>query len=138
LGSREVIVLDTHVLLWADCDDRRLGRKARTMLERGWASGDVGVSATTFWEIGLLQARGRVQLPTSMRDWRAAVLAAGVLELPLDGTVAVRALELAGLHDDPADRFIVATALVHDAPLVTADERLLAWQHALERQDARK
>ena len=28
-------------------------------------------------------------------------------------------------HEDPADRFIAATAIVHDLDLVTADERLL-------------
>jgi len=96
------------------------------------------VPAICFWEIGLLQARGRLDLPVSVPDWRRALLAAGLVELPLDGAVAVRALDLAGLHDDPADRFIVATALVHGASLLTADERLLDWRHSLERHDARK
>ena len=48
-----------------------------------------------------------------------------------------RALDLAGLPDDPADRFIVASALVHGAALMTADEKILDWRHALERHDAR-
>lgn len=56
--------------------------------------------------------------------------------LPLDGMVAVRAVEPSGLHEDPVDRFIVATALVHGAALMTADERLLGSPHALERHDA--
>jgi PIN domain nuclease of toxin-antitoxin system len=73
-----------------------------------------------------------------VREWRDAVLTAGAIELPLDGMVAVRALDLAGLHDDPADRFIVATALVHDAAVMTADERLLDWRHGMNRYDARK
>jgi PIN domain nuclease of toxin-antitoxin system len=133
-----VIVLDTHVLLWAAGDDRKLGRKTRTMIDRRWANGELAVPAIAFWEIGLLEARGRLSLPTPVREWRNAVLAAGAVELPLDGNVALRALDLAGLHNDPADRFIVATALAHEATLVTADERLLGWQHALDRQDARK
>ena len=93
--------------------------------------------AIAFWEVGLLQTRRRLQLPSPVRAWREPVLAAGAIELPLDGAVAVRALDLAGLHDDPADRFIVATALAHEAMLMTADERLLDWRHALERHDAR-
>ena len=133
-----MIVLDTHVLVWADSDERKLGRKARATIDRLWAIGKVAVPAIAFWEVGLLQARRRLQLPASVREWRDAVLAAGVIELPLDGAVAVRALELSGLHDDPADRFIVATALVHGAALMTADERLLDWDHAMERHDARK
>ncbi len=133
-----MIVLDTHVLLWADSDDRKLGRKARVTIDRRWANGELAVPAIAFWEVGRLQARGRLQLSTPVREWRNAVLAAGAVELPLDGNVALRALDLAGLHDDPTDRFIVATALVHEATLITADERLLRWQHSLERQDARK
>ena len=133
-----MIVLDTHVLVWAAGDDRRLGRKARALIDQLWAIGKVAVPAIAFWEVGLLQARRRLQLPSPVREWRDAVLAAGAIELPLDGAVAVRALELSGLHDDPADRFIVATALVHGAMLMTADERLLDWRHAVERHDARK
>jgi PIN domain nuclease of toxin-antitoxin system len=133
-----VIVLDTHVLVWADGDDRRLGRKTRVMIDRLWGGGKVAVPAIAFWEVGLLQARRRLRLPLPVPEWREAVLAAGAIELPLDGAVAVRALDLSGLHDDPADRFIVATALVHGAALMTADERLLAWRHALERHDARQ
>lgn len=133
-----MIVLDTHVLLWADGDDSRLGRKARAMIDRLWPSGKVAVPAIAFWEVGLLQARRRLRLPASVAEWRDAVLAAGAVELPLDGAVAVRALDLSGLHDDPADRFIVASALVHGAALMTADDRLLDWPHAMQRHDARK
>lgn len=132
-----MILLDTHVLVWADNDDPRLGPKARARIERLWSDGKVVVSPIAFWEIGLLQARGRLKLPASLLDWREALINAGVSEVPLDGAVAIRALDLAGLHDDPADRFIVATALVHDAALMTADERLLSWRHSLERFDAR-
>lgn len=73
----------------------------------------------------------------SVREWRDGLVSAGIKELPLDGEVALRAAELTGLHADPADRFIAATALVHDATLITADERLLAWKHSLDRHDAR-
>jgi PIN domain nuclease of toxin-antitoxin system len=133
-----VIVLDTHVLVWATSDDRKLGRKARALIDQLWTIGKVAVPAIAFWEVGLLQAHRRLQLPSTVREWRDAVLAAGAIELPLDGAVAARALDLSGLHDDPADRFIVAAALIHGAMLMTADKRLLDWRHALERHDARK
>ena len=132
-----MILLDTHVLVWAAVDERKLGRKARSLIDRSWAAGKVAVSAIAFWESGVLQARGRLKLAVPVSDWRIEVLAAGAQELPLDGMVAVRALDLASLHEDPADRFIVATALLHGAALMTADERLLDWRHGLERHDAR-
>lgn len=133
-----MIVLDTHALVWAVTDDRKLGRRARALIDRLWAAGQVAVSSIAFWEVGILQARRRLELPASVREWRDSVLGAGAVELTLDGMVAVRALDLSGLHDDPVDRFIVATALVHGVALMTADERLLDWPHALERHDARK
>lgn len=70
-------------------------------------------------------------------QYRDSTIAYGFVELGLDGMTAIRAVDLHGLPDDPADRFIVSTALTHDAILVTGDERLLAWKHGLERQDAR-
>ena len=60
----------------------------------------------------------------------------GAIELPLTGEIAILAEELEGLHGDPADRFIVATAFAHDATLVTADARLLQWRHGLRRHNA--
>ncbi len=131
-----MILLDTHALVWMAGEERKLGRKSRALIDRHWESGNIAVSAVTFWEIGLLQARGRVTLPAAVGVWRKDILDAGLIELPLGGASAVRALELDGLSNDPADRFIVATALVHGATLMTADERLLKWPHALERQDA--
>ena len=133
-----MIVLDTHVLVWADSDDRKLGRKSRALIDRLWPSGKVAVPSIVFWEVGVLQARRRLQLPVSVEEWRESILAAGAVELALNGAIALRALDLSRLHNDPADRFIVATALAHGAALMTADEKLLDWRHTLERHDARQ
>ena len=133
-----MILLDTHVLLWLDASDRRLGRKSRTLIDERWTAGEVALSAISFWEIGRLNERGRIRLNAPVQEWRNQWLAAGIVELPLDGGTAIRTLDLAGLPEDPADRFITATAIVHDAGLMTADERLLAWPHSLKRHDARK
>lgn len=136
MGRTQVIVLDTHAVLWATLQKRKLGRKTKTLLDRWWAAGKVAVSAMTFWEVALLLSRRRLALPAPLLEWRSRLLAAGLMELPVDGAIGFRALELTGLPDDPADRLIVATALNHSAALVTADERLLAWKHSLERHDA--
>ena len=74
----------------------------------------------------------------SSKEQRTKILDAGILELPLTGDIAIIAVELADLHGDPADRFIAATAIAHNATLMTADAALLRWPHAVVRQDAEK
>lgn len=137
MESPEVILLDTHALIWLDTADRRLGRKTRALIEKQWTENKVAVSAISFWEVGMLTERGRFRPAGPVAEWRVRWLDAGLLEFPLNGAILLRALDLDALPEDPADRFIVATALAEQAKLVTADEKILAWQHAMARHDAR-
>ena len=133
-----MIILDTHALIWLDCDDPALGAHCRTLIETSWRKGGVAVSAISWWECAMLAQRGRIQLPVPIERWRSDWLEAGVVEVPIDGRVALASAELEGLHRDPADRFIVATAKSREATLVTADERLLGWPGTVARHDARR
>jgi PIN domain nuclease of toxin-antitoxin system len=133
-----VILLDTHALVWAAADDRKLGRRSRRLIEKHWAEGEVLACALSFWEVALLHDSGRIELPLPAAQWRAQRLDSGLGEIPVDGAIAIRAAGLGGLPGDPIDRLIVAAALERGATLVTADQRLLGWEHALERHDARR
>jgi len=62
----------------------------------------------------------------------------GLREYPVSTEVAMRASGLDNLTGDPIDRLIVATALVEDAVLLTADGSLLAWSGGVRRQDAQR
>lgn len=132
-----MIVLDTHVLLWLDQDSPRLGSAARSILASAAVDGALAVSAITFWEVAMLVAKGRVTTTLDLERWRQELLDAGLQELPVDGATGILATRLAPLHDDPADRMILAAAMKSGAGLVTADERLLAWQGDIVRHDAR-
>jgi PIN domain nuclease of toxin-antitoxin system len=131
-----VILLDTHVLLWLDRDDANLGLQARATIARAWDAGHVAVSVISFWEVALLHQRGRTALRCSASEWRSDWLKAGLQELPLDGTTASLGAALNDFHADPADRFITATALRHQACLLTADRPILAWPGTLQRTPA--
>jgi PIN domain nuclease of toxin-antitoxin system len=131
-----VILLDTHALVWMDADDAALGPTARVVVQQAWDAERLAVSAISFWECAMLHARGRLQLARSPVAWRTELLAAGLVEIPIDGEIAVLAAGIESLHKDPADRFIAATAIVRGAALVTADTKLLEWKHRLERHDA--
>jgi len=131
-----VILLDTHVLLWLDRDDASLGVHTRASIAEAWDAGRVAVSAISFWEVALLHQRGRVDLCCSASKWRSDWLEAGLQELPLDGATALLGAGLRDFHADPADRFIAATALRHQACLLTADRLILAWPGTLQRTPA--
>ena len=138
-----MILLDTHVLVWASLAPERLGDQASRRFEQAWAGGgqSVGVSAVSFWEVAMLVAKGRLHLEQTPMQWRRTWLAAGLAEWPLSGAIGSGAVHLDGFHSDPADpadRWIVATALDLGAELLTADERLLAWLGPLTCVDARR
>jgi PIN domain nuclease of toxin-antitoxin system len=95
------------------------------------------VSAISFWELALKIRKGKFGLAQPIADWRASILRMGVREVAIDGLIGIAANELRNMHDDPADRLIVATALNLGASLATSDARLLAWQGPLARIDAR-
>jgi PIN domain nuclease of toxin-antitoxin system len=131
------VLLDTHALLWLTSENPRLGRRARQLALAALAEQRLCVSAISFWELALLMLRGRLGSTLDPAAARVEVLGTGIQELSLTGPATVLSATL-DLHPDPADRFIAATAVVHDALLVTADERLLAWRHPLKRHDARR
>lgn len=117
-GPRVVLLLDTHALVWLVMDSPRLGNLARRRAARG-----AHVSAITFWELEMLAEAGRIRLGMSVSEARDVVLRANVAEVPVDGVIAMTAARL-GMHGDPGDRFIVATALTHGATLMTPDEKI--------------
>ena len=131
-----MIVLDTHAAIWLADDNALLGRISRTMALDAREEGGLSISAISFWEIALLSIKGRLELRASPAELRLDLLSSGVVELPLTGDIAMLAVELTLPHSDPADRFIVATAILQGATLMTADRRLLKWRHKVARQNA--
>ena len=130
-----MILLDTHALIWLLIDDPRLGRQTRQVIARAWADNETAVSAISFWEIAMLCAKGRLELLVNAETWRAGLLREGLVEITVDGSIALRAGSLRDLHGDPADRIIVSTALTGHQ-LVTADRRILDWPGRLRRLNA--
>ena len=116
-----MIVLDTHAWVWFAADDRLLSDAALAAIRK---ADRIGVAAISVWEVGMLCAKGRLQVVPGVREWVSAALKVDKVQLlPLSPEVAVLSTELA-LHGDPADRIIVATAIVAGGQLVTKDERI--------------
>lgn len=124
-----MIVVDTHVLIWAVDDDAHLGHAARAAIEEAGRSDAIAVSAITPWEIALLAEKGRLRLGCDAAVWIDAALdLPGVRLVPLEPAIAIDSVRLpGGFHADPADRLIVATARYCSAPLLTADSAILDY-----------
>jgi PIN domain nuclease of toxin-antitoxin system len=131
-----MILLDTHALVWMNQDEAALGKAARRLIQTAWDAQELAVSAISFWECEMLHVAKRVRLLQSPTAWRAQLLAAGLIEFPVDGEIAMLSVHLDLPHKDPADRMIAATAIAKCAALMTADTKLLKWKHTLKRHDA--
>jgi PIN domain nuclease of toxin-antitoxin system len=129
-------LLDTHVLVWLDEGSPRLGAKPLQTIDRALASGQLGVASISFWEIAMLVRKRRLDIRIELDVWRLELLQNGLLEIPLQGSTALRAGQLQNFHGDPADRMIVATAIEHSATLVTADQKILDWGKLHQKIDA--
>lgn len=132
-----MLLLDTHVLVWLDEGNPRLGKTALQTIDEALTSGQLGVATISFWEVAMLIKKQRLAMQTEIADWRFELLQAGLLEIPLRGTTAIRAGQLPLFHGDPADRMIVATAIENGATLMTADEKILSWKQLNQKIDAR-
>ena len=127
-----MIVLDTHVLIWwASGATDQLSPAAQQAIKQEIQDGKIVVSSISAWELAMLVAKDRLALSMDVADWLACVDQIETLSfVPVDNIIAVKSTELPGeFHKDPADRIIVATARKVAAPLVTADEKILAYPH---------
>ena len=106
-----MILLDTHVLIWHEQGNRRLGPRTRREFGGALQAGTAAVSAISFWEVGLRIQKGRLDMITEVAAWRRDLLNQGLIEIPVNGEIAARAGLLEDMHGDPADRLILATAL---------------------------
>jgi PIN domain nuclease of toxin-antitoxin system len=127
-----MIVIDTHILVWWVSGSDALSTAAQKAINRTLSSnGEVLISSMSAWEIAMLVDKGRLVLSMDVESWLDEVSQIdGVRFMPVDNETGVKSTALPGdFHKDPADRMIVATARKLAAPLVTADKKILQYEH---------
>lgn len=118
------LLLDTHIWLWALLDPDQLSGNVRDALKS--TENELWLSPISVWEATLLAERGRVRVTSGAQTWVRELLGAmPQREASLTHEVAMVSRQLTLSHQDPADRFLAATARVMGLTLVSADERLL-------------
>jgi PIN domain nuclease of toxin-antitoxin system len=117
------LLLDTHVWLWWQANDRRLGPAARRIIG---AAAEVRFSAASAWEIAIKCGLGKLELPPGA-DIDAELARDGFLALPVEIAHADGVRALPPVHRDPFDRLLVAQAHAEGLALVTADPALARY-----------
>lgn len=126
-----MILIDTHVLLWWLSNPEQLSKKATRAIEETISDNTIYVSSISAWEITMLVEKKRLVLTMGVKDWIIRSEALPFIKyVPVNNSIAIKSVQLQGnIHNDPADRIIVATALLMNAQLVTKDERLRKYEY---------
>ncbi|MFP4563829.1 MAG: type II toxin-antitoxin system VapC family toxin [Spirochaetia bacterium] len=113
------MLLDTCALLWLAAGEDRL---SQTVVEKIEASISVAVSAISAFEVAIKTVKDKLTLPLPAPEWWSRVIEHHHLSvLQVTDEIFLKAALLPQMHSDPADRIIIATALIHDLTIVTAD-----------------
>lgn len=126
-----MIVLDTHIWIWwINEDEKLLGQKRIDLIQ---LADIVSVSAISCFEVAWLDAHGRIELLCDRDVWfKKALDGSGVGLIPITPEIAISAVELPEHHSDPQDRIIIATALIHNAQLMSADQKFIHYKEIVD------
>jgi PIN domain nuclease of toxin-antitoxin system len=126
-----LIVLDTHTWIWWVSSPEHVSRDAQDAIDRAVDREEVFISSISSWEVALLVRKGRLELTMPVEDWIARSEALPFVQfVPMNNRIALRSNQLPGeIHEDPADRLIIATALTLGAPLVSKDTKIRDYPH---------
>lgn len=114
------LLLDTHAFLWLVNDDSRLGPLTRHVVLD--LDNTVYLSVGSLWEIAIKTSLGKLHLALTLEQLIAEQLALTSIELlPISLAELSVVARLPFYHRDPFDRLLVAQAITHEMPLVSAD-----------------
>ncbi|MGA8028455.1 MAG: type II toxin-antitoxin system VapC family toxin [Bryobacteraceae bacterium] len=122
------LLLDTHYWIWLQSGVAgRFPGKLLKLIEGAADRGKLLLSVMSIWEVGMLEAKGRITLQCPCDQWVETALATPGLQLAaLSAEIALDSTRLPGsFHGDPVDRILIATARRMGARLLTLDRRLI-------------
>ena len=113
------LLLDTHLLLWAAGEPKKLSPKVRRLIAD--TDNELMFSAASVLEVSIKRALGRADFQVDSRLLRRGLIDNGYVELPVFSAHAVAVEALPPIHKDPFDRLLVAQSLVEGIVLLTSD-----------------
>jgi PIN domain nuclease of toxin-antitoxin system len=119
-----MLLLDTCALIWWTLDPKKLSSKALEACQKMERSEGI-ISSISIWEIGVKIKGKKLDIGMTIEKYTELLYMLGYLKIiPVDDEIWIRNLSLNWKHSDPADRTIVATAMIHRARIITADENI--------------
>lgn len=121
-----MVVLDTCAFIFDALSPKQLGKTARRLIAEAAAAGQLLCSDISFWEIAMLVRKKRLDPGTDVLTFlRVALEARAIRVRPISPEIADLSVSFPpAINNDPADRIIVATAVLEHATLVTCDANL--------------
>ncbi len=133
MGNTSVkLLLDTHIWLWYLLSDKRLSTELQTIIAE--ETTELWLSPISIWETLILAEKGRISLQPNAVAWiDLALKTLEICEAQLVREIAILSRQIELPHQDPADRFIAATAVYHNLTLATVDSNLtgFSWLQTL-------
>jgi PIN domain nuclease of toxin-antitoxin system len=126
-----MILLDTHAWIWLLSSPHKLSSHAKEHIDSAVVNQQVYVSSISVWEMAMLVNKGRLLLTMHAEDWIDTAEKLPFLHfVPIDNGIAFQSVNLPGnIHNDPADRIIVATAIKLKVPIISKDRRIRDYPH---------
>lgn len=125
------LLLDTHLLLWAAAQPKRLSARIRKLLTD--SNNELLFSALSLWEVAIKRGLGRDDFQVDARVFRRSLLDNGYIELPMLSAHAVAIDGLPPIHKDPFDRLLIAQATVEGIVLLSADPVMAKYRGPLRK-----
>jgi len=119
------LLLDTHILLWAAFDQRKIGTAARPLITN--PANTLWFSVASLWEVAIKRGLDRPSFQVEAGVLRAGLLSSGYTELSVEGRHVLGLSVLPRHHGDPFDRILIAQAAAEGMRLLTADRMLEAY-----------
>ena len=119
------VLLDTHVLLWAAADPKRLPVETLDLLDN--PATELTFSAASIWEVAFKNSLGRSDFRIEPQKLRSGLIDHGYQELAICSEHALAVGGLPSIHRDPFDRILLAQALVENVTLYTLDAVLTRY-----------
>ncbi len=115
------LLIDTHALIWFITDNDKLPLKTKQIIEN--KDNICYVSIATYWEIGIKNSIGRLDLNSDLARIFQIIEETGFESLPITKNQILRNANLELHHQDPFDRIIIAQAMTEKMTILTKDSQ---------------